>query len=244
MARVLPEGLHRRLRACALAVAALAVAFSAGCASWLPPSATPIPPEASRLATAPPITDLGSVEIDNYKGKRLDALSASKENSIRGPQHVDVRTYRLAVKGRVATPLSLTYSQITTMPAFQKVTTLNCVEGWSVTYLWRGVRIRELLERAGYDRRAKVVVFRSHDGYSTSLPLEYVVGRNILLAYQINGVAIPAERGFPFQVVAEDRAGYKWAKWVTSIEVSSDAGFRGYWEQRGYDNAALVPGAR
>ena len=56
----------------------------------------------------------------------------------------------------------------------------------------------------------------------------------------MNGQEIPPERGFPFQVVAEDRFGYKWAKWVTGIEVSDDENYRGYWEQRGYDNDAAA----
>lgn len=231
-------------RASTVAFAILAAVVSAGCASLIPPSGTPIPPAASELVTAPPAADLGKVEINEYKGKRLDKLSAAQENSIKGPQRVDMKSYRLNVTGRVATPLSLTYSQVTTMPAFQKVTVLNCVEGWSVTWLWQGVKIKDLLERAGYDRKAKIVIFRSYDGYSTSLPLDYIVSRNILLGYRMNGVALPAERGYPFQVVAEDRAGYKWAKWVTDIEVSNDTAFRGYWEQRGYDDKALVPGGK
>jgi DMSO/TMAO reductase YedYZ molybdopterin-dependent catalytic subunit len=234
----------RRTQTLAIATTIVVAIFSAGCASLLPSSATPIPPEASRLVTAPPAADLGTVEIDNYKGKRLDRSSAAQENSIKGPQRLDSGAYRLSITGRVATPLSLTYSQVTTMPAYQKVTTLNCVEGWSVTWLWQGVKIKDLLERAGYDRKAKVVIFRSYDGYSTSLPLDYIISRNILLGYRMNGVVLPAERGYPFQVVAEDRAGYKWAKWVTDIEVSSDTDFRGYWEQRGYDNTALVPGGK
>jgi DMSO/TMAO reductase YedYZ molybdopterin-dependent catalytic subunit len=224
-----------------LALTAIAVG---GCESLLPPNATPIPPEAARLTTAPPAANLGKVEVRDYRGKRLDAIASERDNSIKGVQNVDVQGYRLTVDGLVRTPLALRYSEITTMPAFQKVTTLNCIEGWSVTYLWRGVRIKDLLERAGYDRAAKLVIFRSHDGYSTSLPLDYIVKRDILLAYSMNGVQMPAERGFPFQVVAEDQFGYKWAKWVTGIEVSNDTSFRGYWEQRGYDNTASVTGAR
>jgi DMSO/TMAO reductase YedYZ molybdopterin-dependent catalytic subunit len=221
----------------------LCVLGAAGC-SLLPPGATPIPPAASKLATAPPVASLGEVEINSYQGKRLDAVKSERENSIKGPQYIDAAKYRLAIMGRVKTPLSLTYSEVTTMPAFQKVTTLNCIEGWSVTYLWQGVKLKDLLERAGYDRRARVVIFRCYDGYSTSLPLDFIVNRNILLAYRMNGVVTPPERGFPFQVVAEDQFGYKWAKWVTSIEVSDDTGFRGYWEQRGYENTASIPGAR
>jgi DMSO/TMAO reductase YedYZ molybdopterin-dependent catalytic subunit len=130
------------------------------------------------------------------------------------------------------------------MPSFQKVTTLNCVEGWSVTYLWQGVRIKDLLAKAGSDPTAKVVIFRCYDGYTTSLPLDYIVKNNILLAYRMNGITMLPERGFPFQVVAEDRFGYKWAKWVTDIEVSNDTNFRGYWESRGYGNSGSLSGSR
>lgn len=206
------------------------------------PATAPIPTPAARLATAPPVADLGNVEVRNYKGTRLDAVSSEPENSIKGPQHVDIKTYRLEVTGLVATPLSLTYADVTTMPAYRKATTLNCVDGWSVTYLWQGVLIRDLLARAGADARAKIVIFRCVDGYSESLPLDYVVGRDVLLAYRMNNLVMPPERGFPFQVVAEDRLGYKWAKWVTSIEVSNNTRFAGYWESRGADNTATLPG--
>jgi DMSO/TMAO reductase YedYZ molybdopterin-dependent catalytic subunit len=49
-------------------------------------------------------------------------------------------------------------------------------------------------------------------------------------------VTLPPERGFPFQLVAESKWGYKWIKWVTEIELTDDAGYRGYWESRGYSN--------
>lgn len=215
-----------------------------GCRFALVPSATPIPPAASQQSAVTTSTNLGTIEVGSYKGKQLDKVASEPENSIKGPQHIDPKLYRLTVSGKVKTPLSLTYDEVIAMPSFQKVTTLNCVEGWSKTYLWQGVRVEDLLARAGYDPAAKVVIFTSADGYSTSLPLDYVVGRQILLAYKMNGVVMPPERGFPFQVVAEDRLGYKWAKWVTGIEVSDDANYQGYWEQRGYDNSATVPGAK
>ena len=58
----------------------------------------------------------------------------------------------------------------------------------------------------------------------------------------MNDVVTPPERGFPFQVVAEDPLGYKWAKWVTGIEVSDNTSFTGYWESRGADNTPTGPG--
>jgi DMSO/TMAO reductase YedYZ molybdopterin-dependent catalytic subunit len=223
---------------------AAAVVGVAGCARLVPPSATSIPPAAAEQSAVPTMTDLGTVEVSSYKGKPLDTVASEPENSIKGPQRIDRSTYRLAVTGKVDRPLSLTYAQVRAMPSFKKVTTLNCVEGWSKTYLWQGVRLRDLLAEAGYDPAAKTVIFTSYDGYSTSLPLDFVVSRNLLLAYAMNDKEIPPERGFPFQVVAEDRFGYKWAKWVTGIEVSDNTDYRGYWEQRGYDNDALLPGAK
>jgi DMSO/TMAO reductase YedYZ molybdopterin-dependent catalytic subunit len=222
---------------------AISGSLSAGCARFVPPSATPIPPAAAEQSAVPTSTNLGSVEVSSYKGKPLDTVASEPENSIKGPQDIDRSTYQLAITGKVKTPLYLTYTQVRAMPSYQKVTTLNCVEGWSKTYLWQGVRIRDLLSDAGYDPAAKIVIFTSYDGYSTSLPLDYVVERELLLAYAMNGKEIPPERGFPFQVVAEDRLGYKWAKWVTGIEVSDNGDYQGYWEQRGYDNDAKLPGA-
>ncbi len=112
-----------------------------------------------------------------------------------------------------------------------------------MTYLWQGVLLGDLLEKAGgADPSAKVLIFHCVDGYTSSLPLDYVLRRDIILGYEMNGVTMPPERGFPFQVVAEDRWGYKWAKWVKEIEVSSDVNYLGYWEKRGYENDAVLPG--
>lgn len=197
-----------------------------------------------RSAEATPITELAKVEVRSYKGKRLDSITDFRENSIKGPQRVDMATYRLKLEGKVASPQVLTYSEVLALPHYEKNVRLSCVEGWSADVVWEGVRLEDLLARAGYDPEAKVVIFRAQDGYSSSLPLEYVLDRDILLAYKMNGVSLPVERGYPFQVVAEDRWGYKWVKWVTSIEVSADEDFRGYWEQRGYDNDATLPSKR
>jgi DMSO/TMAO reductase YedYZ molybdopterin-dependent catalytic subunit len=58
------------------------------------------------------------------------------------------------------------------------------------------------------------------------------------LAYEMNEIPLPPERGFPFQLVAESKWGYKWIKWVTKIELSDDVNYKGYWESRGYSNNA------
>jgi DMSO/TMAO reductase YedYZ molybdopterin-dependent catalytic subunit len=216
-----------------IASAAAAVVALSGCGLLAGP-----PTDAT---TNQPI-DLEAAEVRQYEGKRLDSVADFRENSIKGPQDVPLNDYTLEVTGKVATPLTLSYEDAIDRQAYKKVVTLNCVEGWSVDILWEGVRIADLLEQAGYDKGAKTVIFRCYDGYTTSLPLAKVVDHDLLLAYKMNGIDLPKERGFPFQVVAEDQWGYKWAKWVTEIEVSDDTDFKGYWESRGYENDATLPG--
>jgi DMSO/TMAO reductase YedYZ molybdopterin-dependent catalytic subunit len=178
---------------------------------------------------------LPSVEVRSYEGKDLSSVKDFRENSIKGTQDVDKASYRLSVSGLVEKPLTLTYDQVIGRKTYSKVVTLHCVEGWDATILWEGVRVKDLLAQAGYDPAAAIVIFTAYDGYTTSLPLSYLVDRDILLACKMNGALMIPERGFPFALVAEDKWGYKWIKWVTKMEVSNDTSFRGFWEQRGYN---------
>ncbi len=177
---------------------------------------------------------LSGVEVREYKGERLGSVNDFRENSINGPQYVNASTYSLVVAGLVEKPRSMTYSDVVGHGAYSKVVELDCVEGWSVKLLWEGVLVSDLLDEARAKPNANTVVFHAYDGYSTSLPLDYIRGRRILLAYKMNGVVLPPERGFPFQLVAEDKWGYKWIKWVAKIELTDDPDYRGYWESRGY----------
>jgi DMSO/TMAO reductase YedYZ molybdopterin-dependent catalytic subunit len=177
-----------------------------------------------------------SVEIKEYRGEKLDPIKNFEENSIKGPQHVDIGKYSLKIGGLVDKPVGYSYEQVVSHKTESKVTIIHCVEGWDVKILWEGVPIAELLGEAGAKAAANTVIFKSADGYSTSLPLDYITKKNILLAYKMNGLTLPEERGFPFHVVAEDKWGYKWAKWVTAIELTNDPSYKGYWESRGYNN--------
>ena len=173
-----------------------------------------------------------------YQGERLTSSGELPDNSILGPQYVAVDEYVLRIDGLVDRPVELSYEEALSLPHYSKVVTLHCVEGWQATILWEGLRMSDLLNAAGIGSRATQVVLHAVDGYTTSLPVAYVVERDILLAYKMNGVELPPERGFPFQLVAEDKWGYKWIKWVERIELSADDDYEGYWERRGYDNEA------
>lgn len=181
------------------------------------------------------VKKLKSVEINQYQGENLSSIADFRENSIKGPQHVDLKNYTLNISGLVNKNLSLNYDQVLNHNKYSKVVTLNCVEGWSVKILWEGVLLKDLLNEAGIKQGSNTVIFYAYDGYSSSLPLEYILNNNIMLAHKMNRVILPSERGFPFQVVAEDKWGYKWVKWVTKIEVSDNPNYRGYWEKAGYN---------
>ena len=178
-------------------------------------------------------------EIREYQGKRLDPFDRAYDNSIKGPQRVDVTSYRLEVTGLVHTPRSLTYQEVLQLPIVKRAITLYCVEGWDEHLLFEGVRLADLLALAKPKQGVRTVIFYAVDGYSSSLTYKDAIRLDIMLAAKINGKVLDANRGFPFQVVAESKLGYKWVKWVTRIELS-DKPYKGFWEQRGYDNDADV----
>ncbi|MBP1920250.1 molybdopterin-dependent oxidoreductase [Youngiibacter multivorans] len=179
-------------------------------------------------------------EIKEYKGARLDPAIGPRDNSIKGIQKVPVEGYSLKIKGLVNQEVAISYDDVLEMEAFEKLIILNCVEGWNATVLWKGVRIKSLIDLAIAKNSANTVIFRCYDGYTTSMPLSTILERDMILAYSSNGVELPPSLGFPFIVVAEDKLGYKWARWVTEIELSDNNTYKGYWENYGYDNNADI----
>jgi len=177
-------------------------------------------------------------EIREYEGARLDPSIGPRDNSIKGVQYIDLADYSLKVDGLVENPRSWSYDDVLALESSERLVTLHCVEGWDATVLWEGVRLMDLIGLAKPFSDASVVIFHSVDGYTTSLPLSTVEERDLLLAYKSNGLELPPELGFPFIVVAEDKLGYKWARWVEFIELSADTDYEGYWESRGYSNDA------
>ena len=184
---------------------------------------------------------LEGVEVSEYQGEDLSSINDFRENSIKGPQYVNINDFELSVFGLVSEPVNYSYDQVLANQPYTKVVTLHCVEGWSVNILWEGVLISDLIDPLP---GANTVIFHAVDGYTSSLPLDYVLDNNILLAYSMNNVTLPSERGFPFQVVAEDKWGYKWVKWVTGIELGDNPDYRGFWESRGYNNVGNVNESR
>lgn len=208
-----------------------------GCAG---PANTQQPGSAADSVSAATQRRYRESEITEYQGARLDPAVGPRDNSIKGVQRVDANGFTLTVDGLVDAPVSFSYDQVKALPANERKITLYCVEGWDATILWKGALLTELMGRAGVKPEAVTVIFSSVDGYTTSLPLKTIQDRQLILAYGANGLDLPPEMGYPFIVVAEDKLGYKWARWVNRITLSDDPNYKGYWEQRGYSNEADV----
>jgi len=149
---------------------------------------------------------------------------------------IDGSTWRLEISGLVTNDLRLTYENFTSLPARTITAKLKCVEGPSGTAVWRGIPLKTLLDQAQIEPGAAEVIFYAADGYSSSLTLKEI-DDDVLLAFEMNGETLPADHGFPVRLVVPGKAGYKWVKWITRIEVV-DYDYKGYWESRGWSDSA------
>ena len=180
---------------------------------------------------------LDNVEIREYQGEKLSSINDFRENSIDGAQYIDKANYTLKITGLIENSKNYSYNEIlNNFKTYKKVITLFCVEGWNTKILWEGILINDILKEVEPESDVKIIIFHAYDGYTTSLSLDYIEKNNIILAYKMNNVTLPPERGYPFQLVAESKWGYKWIKWITEIEISENEYYKGYWEQRGYSN--------
>lgn len=182
--------------------------------------------------------DIQEVEINEYEGEKLGSVEDFRENSIKGVQEVDIEKYRLVIDGLVDNQKEYKYEELQDIDHIKKVITLNCVTGWSVKAMWEGIPLKVLFDEIEIKSNANTVIFYSPDGYSTSLPLSYIIDNNIMIADKVNDLQLPPEQGFPFQLIAEQKYGYKWIRWINRIELSDDPEFLGYWEEKGYSNSA------
>ena len=186
----------------------------------------------------------GEIEATEFMGTKLTPISQQRNNALAGVQYIDKTTYVLTVDGLVDHPLSLSYDDLLNYSQITKLLDLDCVEGWGFTAKWTGPTLDAIFHDAGIKPEAKIAIFYTADvstGY-TSLDLSYLLDKKIIIAMKLNDITLPVDRGFPFQVVAEGKFGYKWAKWITRIELSDDTSFRGFWESYGYSNDADING--
>ena len=149
--------------------------------------------------------------------------------------------YHLRVRGLVNEELRLTYADITAMKPTELTRDFQCVTGWRVAEVqWKGVRLGDVLDRAGVQPEATAVHFTSFDGvYSESLTLGQARRRDVLVAYELEGSPLSDAHGGPVRLYVAPMYGYKSLKWLDSIVLTKRVE-EGYWETRGYDTDAWV----
>jgi DMSO/TMAO reductase YedYZ molybdopterin-dependent catalytic subunit len=160
------------------------------------------------------------------------------------------RDWQIEVGGAVEHKLSLSMEALRAMPSRTQITRHDCVEGWSCIGEWRGTPLAQVLALAAPTKDARYVVFYCADNmaetgepeqlYYESLDLLEATHPQTILAYELNGEALPVEHGAPVRLRAERQLGYKMPKYIKRIEIVPDfgqiaGGKGGYWEDQGYN---------
>jgi DMSO/TMAO reductase YedYZ molybdopterin-dependent catalytic subunit len=147
---------------------------------------------------------------------------------------IDANSWRLNVRGLVRNgPLQFTYDELKAMPSTSEYATLECVsneiDGDLIsTAYWKGVSLKSILEKAQVLPGAIYIVFRCSDGYDVGIPLDRGLMDGTILAYEMNGVPLPTEHGFPVRAIVPGLYGMMNAKWITDIELV-DRVYEGFW---------------
>ena len=153
-----------------------------------------------------------------------------------GAPSIDVAAWRFSMEGLVGRPASWNWEDFQDLPRVKVFADFHCVTRWSrLGNLWEGVSVRELIDRAGGllpDARF-VVVYGYDYGWTTNLPVEYLLAEDALIALNHDGDPITAEHGGPARLIVPRLYAWKSAKWVAGIEFR-EKDEPGLWERNGY----------
>ena len=155
---------------------------------------------------------------------------------------VDVNSWNLQIKGMVDNPLKLSYDEIRSMHAIEEFVTLECISNkiggdLTGTALWKGVPLKNILEKAKIVPGVKYIVFRCSDGYDVGIPLDKGLMDETILAYEMNLAPLTSKHGFPLRAIVPGLYGMMNPKWITEIELV-DKVYEGYWQRNGWTNIA------
>ena len=126
--------------------------------------------------------------------------------------------WKLPVSGLVARPAAFSLAELKAMPARTQITLHSCEQGWSAIGGWTGVPLAHLLTHVGLKPEARFVVVRSVDGWWDSYDLFDALHPQTILAYGMNGGALPVAHGAPVRLRVERQLGYKSLKYISAIE--------------------------
>nr|WP_188190893.1 molybdopterin-dependent oxidoreductase [Nonomuraea sp. SYSU D8015] len=162
------------------------------------------------------------------------------DTALIAPQ-VDPNEWMLRIHGMVDRPVEVTYAELLRMPLTEADVTLACVSNEVGGELvgnarWLGVRMPDLLRRAGLQADADMLLSTSADGFTCGTPVDVVMdGRDALFAVAMNGEVLPVDHGFPVRQVVPGLYGYVSAtKWVVDIKVTRFDRDEAYWTPRGW----------
>jgi DMSO/TMAO reductase YedYZ molybdopterin-dependent catalytic subunit len=155
---------------------------------------------------------------------------------------VDASSWSLNVKGLVNSPLTISYEEIKSMPSVEEYATLQCVSNkiggdLTSTALWKGVRLKDVLQKAHVRSDTKYIAFRCYDGYDVGIPLARGLLDGSILAYEMNLAPLTSEHGYPVRAIIPGLYGMMNPKWITEIELVGNV-YEGYWARNGWTNIA------
>lgn len=136
-----------------------------------------------------------------------------------GSDRPDPGTWRLRVGGDVERGLDLDLAALRSRPRERHTYSLDCVIGWSATREWGGVPLASLLDEAGPTGEVLAVAARSTTGYEVALSPEAAWREGALVAWQVDGVDLTPEHGFPGRLMVPDVVGEQCVKWLEELRV-------------------------
>jgi DMSO/TMAO reductase YedYZ molybdopterin-dependent catalytic subunit len=150
----------------------------------------------------------------------------------------ELKTWSLSVDGEVEAPFALTWDELHALPQHEVTVDIHCVTRWSkLDTTWRGVRVRDLLERARVKESGSHVLVHSDGGYTTNLPLAALLDDEVMIAHTYAGEPLEHDHGAPARLLVPRRYFWKSAKFVRRLEVLPEDR-QGFWELNGYHNDA------
>ena len=156
---------------------------------------------------------------------------------------INANDWNLTVKGLVDNPVVINYEDFKGMNSVEEFATLTCISnkiGGNLvsTALWKGVRLRDILSKAGVQSSVKYIVFRCSDGYDVGIPLENGMMDGTILAYDMNNSPLTNEHGYPVRAIVPGFYGMMNPKWITEIELV-DKTYEGFWQRKGWTNSGI-----
>ncbi len=160
------------------------------------------------------------------------------------PPQVDSASWKLQVTGLVDHELSLSYEQLKALPPTSFYLTLECISnevgGTQIgNAQWKGVLLRDVMSSITVKDSVRKVVLYGADDYADSITPQKAMADDVLLAYEMNGVPVPPEHGYPVRLLVPGIYGMKNVKWLNRIDFV-DQDFIGFWEQAGWSDQAVI----